>query len=142
VLPTFQLPFLKKDRKYRTFPIKGDSMPPVSEGSYVVAEYVEDWSNLKSGYPYIVVTEDDGIVFKIVYNRLNDNQSFQLCSTNPFYEPYEVHANSIVEIWKFVNYISSDMPTTEFKESDLTKAILNLQADVKHIKNVYTPPKK
>lgn len=142
ILPTFQLPFLKKDRKYRTFPIKGDSMPPVSEGSYVVAEYVENWKSIKDGYPYIVVTQDDGIVFKIVYNRLDDNQSFQLCSTNPFYEPYEVHANQIVEIWKFVNYICSDIPSLEFKESDLTRAILDLQADVKHIKNIYIPPKK
>lgn len=142
VLPTFQLPFLKKDRKYRTFPIKGDSMPPVSEGSFVVAEYIENWNLVRDGYPYIVVTKDDGIVFKIVYNRLKDNQSFQLCSTNPFYEPYEVHANNIVEMWKFVNYISSDMPTAEFKESDLTKAILNLQADVKHLKNVYIPNEK
>ncbi len=139
VLPTFQLPFLKKDRTYRTFPIKGDSMPPVSDGSYVVAEYVENWNSIKSGYPHIIVTEDDGIVFKVVYNRLGDNQSFQLCSTNPFYEPYEVHANKIVEIWRFVNYISSDMPVTEFKESELTKAILDLQADVKHMKNTYTP---
>ncbi len=139
VLPTFQLPFLQKDRKYRTFPIKGDSMPPVSEGSYVIGEYIENWKNMKSGYPYIVVTQSEGIVFKIVYNRLEDNQSFQLCSTNPFYEPYEVHANEIVEIWKFVNYISFDMPTTPFEESELTKAILDLQADVKHIKNVYIP---
>jgi hypothetical protein len=50
-----------------------------------------------------------------------------------------VHANKIVEIWRFVNYISSDMPVTEFKESELTKAILDLQADVKHMKNTYTP---
>ncbi|UKN01830.1 helix-turn-helix domain-containing protein [Paracrocinitomix mangrovi] len=141
VLPTFQLPFLKKDRKYRTFPIKGDSMPPVSDGSFVVAEYVENWSNIKDGYPYIVVTLDDGIVFKNVYKRLSDSQSFQLCSTNPAYEPYEVHANEIVEIWKFVNYISSDLPTSEFKESELTKAILELQKDVKHLKNVYIPKK-
>jgi transcriptional regulator with XRE-family HTH domain len=141
VLPTFQLPFLKKDRKYRTFPIKGDSMPPVSEGSYVVAEYVENWNNIKDGYPYIVVTTDDGIVFKNVYKRLEDNQTFQLCSTNPLYAPYEVHANDIIEIWKFVNYISSDMPTSSFKESELTKAILDLQTDVKHLKNVYIPKK-
>ncbi len=139
VLPTFQLPFLKKDRKYRTFPIKGDSMPPVSEGSYVVGEYVENWRNLKSGYPYIVVTLNQGVVFKIVHNRLDDAQSFQLCSTNPFYEPYEVHANEIVEIWKFVNYICHDMPTVQFEESELTKAILDLQADVKHIRNTYIP---
>ncbi|MBD3637256.1 MAG: helix-turn-helix domain-containing protein [Crocinitomicaceae bacterium] len=141
VLPTFQLPFLKKDRKYRTFPIKGDSMPPVSDGSFVVAEYVENWNNIKDGYPYIVVTLDDGIVFKNVYKRLSDNQSFQLCSTNPAYEPYEVHANEVVEIWKFVNYISADVPTQEFKESELTAAILDLQKDVKHLKNVYIPRK-
>jgi hypothetical protein len=84
---------------------------------------------------------DDGIVFKNVYKRLNDSQSFQLCSTNPAYAPYEVHANSIVEIWKFVNYISSDMPTQEFQESELTAAILDLQRDVKHLKNVYVPRK-
>jgi transcriptional regulator with XRE-family HTH domain len=141
VLPTFQLPFLKKDRKYRTFPIKGDSMPPVSEGSFVVAEYIENWNSVQDGHPYIVVTLNDGIVFKNVYKRLNDSQSFQLCSTNPAYEPYEVHANEIVEMWKFVNYISADMPTAEFKESDLTKAILGLQKDVKHLKNVYIPRK-
>lgn len=141
VLPTFNLPFLKKDRKYRTFPIKGDSMPPVSDGSYVVGEYVENWSSIKDGHPYIVVTLDDGIVFKIVYKRLEDNQSFQLCSTNPLYEPYEVHANDIVEIWKFVNYISKDMPTQEFNQSDLTKAVLDLQSDIKHLKNVYIPKK-
>jgi transcriptional regulator with XRE-family HTH domain len=141
VLPTFQLPFLKKDRKYISFPLKGDSMPPVSDGSYVIGEYVENWSNIKDGFPHIVVTMDDGIVFKNVYKRLNDSQSFQLCSTNPAYAPYEVHANSIVEIWKFVNYISSDMPTQEFQESELTAAILDLQRDVKHLKNVYVPRK-
>lgn len=141
VLPTFNLPFLKKDRKYRTFPIKGDSMPPVSDGSYVIGEYVENWNTIKDGFPHIVVTLDDGIVFKNVYKRLNDNQSFQLCSTNPLYEPYEVHANDIVEMWRFVNYISSDMPTTTFKESELTQAILDLQTEVKHLKNIYIPKK-
>ncbi len=141
VLPTFQLPFLKKDRKYRTFPISGDSMPPVSDGSFVVAEYVESWKNIQSGYPYIVVTREEGIVFKILYNRINDNQSFQLCSTNPFYKPYEIHVNEIIEIWKFVNYISDAMPMQTFEESDLTKVLLDLQADVKHIKNVYIPNK-
>jgi hypothetical protein len=53
-----------------------------------------------------------------------------------------VHANEIVEVWKFVNYISSDMPSVSFKESELTKAILDLQTDVKHLKNVYIPKSK
>jgi len=32
-LPTFQLPFLSKDRKYRTFQLDGDSMYPIKDKS-------------------------------------------------------------------------------------------------------------
>ena len=88
VLPTFHLPFLSKDRKYRSFPIKGDSMPPVVEGSYVVAEFIQNWMSIRSGTPCIVITKDDGIVFKVVHNLLKSEQALQLCSTNTFYEPY------------------------------------------------------
>src|SRR5690554_7875964 len=66
VLPTFQLPFLKKDRKYRCFPISGDSMPPVSSGSHVGAEYVQNWETIKNNQPYMISTKKEGIVFKIV----------------------------------------------------------------------------
>ena len=33
VLPTFTMPFLSHDRKYRTFQISGDSMLPIPDGS-------------------------------------------------------------------------------------------------------------
>ncbi len=114
VLPTFQLPFLAKDRTYRTFPISGDSMPPVSNGSFVTGEFVQNWKYVKNGYPYIIVTRDEGIVFKILYNQLKKNKTLLLCSTNPLYEPYEVKVEDIMEIWKFTNYINSDAP--EFKK--------------------------
>jgi len=38
-LPAFNLPFLSANRKYRSFPISGDSMPPVSDGAFVTGEY-------------------------------------------------------------------------------------------------------
>jgi len=47
VLPTFRLPFLSNQRKYRTFPISGDSMPPVNHGAYVTGEYVQNWNTIK-----------------------------------------------------------------------------------------------
>lgn len=40
-LPSFQLPFLSAERKYRTFQISGDSMLPIPDKSYVTAEYIE-----------------------------------------------------------------------------------------------------
>ena len=116
VLPTFQLPFLSKDRKYRTFPISGDSMPPISHGSFVTGEFIQNWNYVKDGYPYIIVTKEDGIVFKIVYNKIKRNKTFLLCSTNTAFKPYEVKVDDILEIWKFTNYINSDAP--EFKLQD------------------------
>jgi hypothetical protein len=106
VLPAFNLPFLSSSKKYRSFPILGDSMPPVSEGAFVTGEYVQNWNLLKNGHPYIVVTADDGIVFKMVYNRIEEDGTLLLCSTNPMYKPYTVKVNDVLEIWKFVNYIN------------------------------------
>lgn len=136
VLPTFHLPFLSKDRKYRSFPIKGDSMPPVVEGSFVVAEFVQNWMSIRNGTPCIVVTKDDGIVFKVVHNLLSSEQSFQLCSTNPFYEPYVVHANKILEIWKFVNYISPELPEVRLDDNDLSQSLKTLQKEVHELKEM------
>ncbi len=136
VLPTFHLPFLSKDRKYRSFPIKGDSMPPVVEGSYVVAEFIQNWMSIRSGTPCIVVTKDEGIVFKVVHNLLSSKQSFQLCSTNTFYDPYMVHANDILEIWKFVNYISPELPEVRLDDKELSKTLQGLQQEVHELKSM------
>ncbi|MFN5148817.1 MAG: XRE family transcriptional regulator [Flavobacteriia bacterium] len=134
VLPTFNLPFLSKNKKYRSFPIIGDSMPPVVEGSYVVAEYIQNWMTVRSGTPCIVVTKDEGIVFKVVHNLLETSQSFQLCSTNTFYKPYNVHVNDILEIWKFVNYISPELPEVRMDDNDLSRSIQDLQKEVHDLK--------
>jgi transcriptional regulator with XRE-family HTH domain len=136
VLPTFSLPFLSKNKKYRSFPIEGDSMPPVSPGSFVTGEFIQNWEIIKSGTPCIVVTNNDGIVFKVVNNFLEQHRSFQLCSTNPLYQPYMVHANDILEMWKFVNYISKDLPDVDIKQNDLINSLKSLQQEVNVIKNI------
>lgn len=115
VLSTFRMPFLDRSKKYRTFQITGDSMPPVADGSWVTGEYIQNWEYIRDGYPYIIVTKDDGIVFKIVYNRLKEKGKLLLCSTNTFYEPYEVIVENILEVWSFTHFISSEMPVNRFK---------------------------
>jgi len=135
VLPTFQLPFLDRNKKYRTFQINGDSMPPVADKSWVTAEFVQNWKTIKDGYPYIVVTENEGIVFKVVYKQFEKNQSLLLCSTNPIYEPYEVNINEVVEIWRFVNYISNEMPEPNLSKDQLSSSMISMQREIKEIKN-------
>ena len=47
-LPFMQLPFVVTG-KHRSFPIKGDSMPPLATGDYVVGKYVESVEEVIDG---------------------------------------------------------------------------------------------
>jgi len=99
-LPKFKLPFLPEEKTYRTFQIQGDSMLPIKEGSWVTCSFVENWNDIKDGKACIVVTKDDGIVFKLVYKRLNEG-NFLLVSSNRNYSPYEISVSQVLEIWQF-----------------------------------------
>lgn len=133
ILPTLQIPFLNKDRKHRAFSIIGDSMPPVNSGSHVIGEFLQDWTQLKSGTPCIIVTKEDGIVFKFVYNNLNENQSLLLVSSNPIFEPYSVSITDVLEIWKFTAYFSKELPEVQMDAQQLSLSYRNLHQDVQRI---------
>ncbi|MBK8228163.1 MAG: LexA family transcriptional regulator [Flavobacteriales bacterium] len=134
ILPTFQMPFLAKDRKYRTFQISGDSMPPVADGSWVTGEYVQNWQALRDGQPYIVITKEDGIVFKVVYNQLKEKGSLLLCSTNPLYAPYEVQVANVLEIWKFTHFISAELPEPNMSRDELARSVMELRKEVSQLR--------
>ncbi len=130
VLPTFQLPFLSRNKKYRTFQISGDSMLPIPDRSWVTGEYVENWLMIRSNYPYIILTLDDGIVFKVVENRIKQDGKLKLISLNPLFDPYEVDASQVKEVWKFVHYISSDMPEPNMPKERLMEEVQSLKKQV------------
>lgn len=133
-LPRFRLPFLSEKRKYRTFQLKGDSMLPIPDGSWVTGEFVQDWREIISGKAYVVFTINDGIVFKVVENNLKADGKLVLYSLNPIYEPYEVHINEVKEIWKFVNYISNELPEPVLPEKQLMQAVATIKNDLERIK--------
>ena len=133
-LPVFRLPFLSDRRKYRTFQLKGDSMLPIPDGSWVTGEFLQDWMNIISGNAYIVFTLDDGIVFKVVENNIGKDGKLILYSLNPIYEPYEVHVSEVKEIWKFVNYISSEIPEPVIPEKQLMRTVAGMKHDLERLK--------
>jgi len=99
-LPRFSLPFLPTNKKHRVFQVDGDSMLPIPDGAWIVCEYVEDWTRLKDGERYVIVTEQDGVTFKIGYKR-HPQQQILLCSANPIYPPFEVDFEQVCEVWKY-----------------------------------------
>ncbi len=133
-LPVFQLPFLSASRKYRTFQISGDSMLPLPDGSWVTGEFVTDWHTIVSGRPYIILTLNDGVVFKIADNLIRSEGVLRLYSLNSFYEPYDLHAGDIREIWRFVNFISTELPSTETGDEATRRIVAALKGELEMIR--------
>ncbi|MFN8352925.1 MAG: helix-turn-helix domain-containing protein [Spirosomataceae bacterium] len=109
-LQTYHLPFLPRDRTYRSHEIQGDSMLPLREGSIVLCEFVEDWRNVKDGTICLIVTQNEGLLLKKVFNYLKERKSLLLTSTNERYRPIIQPIEEIKEIWKFVGYFSQEFP--------------------------------
>ncbi|MBN2639096.1 MAG: LexA family transcriptional regulator [Bacteroidales bacterium] len=133
VLPTFKLPFLSKQKKYRTFQISGDSMLPIPNGSYVTCEYVQDWNHIRNHHAYVVLTKEEGVVFKVLENKIKESGKLILHSLNSLYLPYELEVNEIKEVWKFVNYISSEVPESNKEKDRLAEEVQQLKQQVKAI---------
>ncbi len=109
-LPKYSVPGLPQTGTFRMFPTTGDSMLPVPEGADVVCRYVEDWTALKPGTLCIVILDgEQDFVFKKV-TVLPEGKKMLLESLNRAYEPYEVSARDMLEIWKFHSYFSKDVP--------------------------------
>lgn len=133
-LQVFQLPFLSNEKKYRTFQLKGDSMLPIPEKAWVTGEYVINWKELKTGEACVVLTMDEGIVFKLIENRIESEGLLVLYSLNPLYEPYEINVTEIREIWKFVHFISQEIPEPVIPENQLVRTVAGLKQDLDRLK--------
>ncbi|HNQ36307.1 MAG TPA: LexA family transcriptional regulator [Prolixibacteraceae bacterium] len=134
-LPRYQLPFLPADRKYRTFQVSGDSMLPIPDGAWVTGEFVQDWLGLPDGAACIVLTLDEGIVFKIVENHLREKGLLRLISLNQAYAPYEVSGSEVREIWRFVNYTSEEVPAGNPSGEIIGRTLQTIQSDLREIKS-------
>jgi transcriptional regulator with XRE-family HTH domain len=134
VLPTFRLPFLSKQKKYRTFQVSGDSMLPIPDGSWVTGVFVQDWNTIHDRDACIVLTIDEGVVFKVVENKIRSEGKLILHSLNPAYESFEILVKDIREIWQFVNFISSEIPDNEqVIQSQLIKSVQTMKQEIKAI---------
>jgi FtsZ-binding cell division protein ZapB len=54
-------------------------------------------------------------------------------SLNPVFLPFSIHVSEIKEIWKFTNYISSEMPEARTQENEIVESIREIRKEVKGI---------
>lgn len=133
-LPKYSLPNLPSGGTYRIFPITGDSMLPVPDGSDITGRFVTDWSLIKSETPCIVILKaNQDVVFKLV--SLQENGTFLLKSLNPQYLPYEIHSTDILEIWQFHAFTTKELPQQAPDMATILSAIRQLEKKIKEKNN-------
>lgn len=134
-LSNFSMPVaeLSKGKSYRVFQVKGDSMLPIPPGAYIFCDYVENITDIREGKAYILITANEGIVYKRIY--IQNDKELLLKSDNTEYDPYIIETSSVLEIWRAQGYLSFDLPEPGNADvQTLSSAVLKLQEEVNKMK--------
>jgi transcriptional regulator with XRE-family HTH domain len=132
-LNTFTLPMLAPGN-YRAFEIVGDSMLPTPSGSVIVGEKIDNLEEVKSNQTYIVVSRNEGIVYKRVMKNNKSRNKLTLISDNTAYQPYNVNSDDVIEVWKAQMIISKANTQHRWDVNQLANLVSNLQDQVTTIK--------
>lgn len=132
-LNTFTLPMLTGGN-YRAFEIIGDSMMPTPSGSIIVGEKVESLEDAKTNLAYIVVSRSEGIVYKRIIKSNRNKNKITLVSDNPAYQPYQVNAEDILEMWQANTIITKVTNQQRWDVNSLANLVSNLQDQVSSLK--------
>jgi transcriptional regulator with XRE-family HTH domain len=132
-LNTFTLPFLSGGN-YRAFEIIGDSMLPTPSGSVIVGEKIENLDHLKANNTYIVVSRNEGIVYKRVMRNNRAKNKLTMISDNPQYEPYNVNAEDIMEMWQAQYILAKANLHQRWDVNHLASLVSDLQSQVSTLK--------
>lgn len=132
-LNTFTLPMLTGGN-YRAFEIIGDSMLPTPSGSVIVGEKVNDLEEVKNNTPCIVVSRNEGIVYKRIQKNTKQSNKLTLVSDNPIFHPYTVNAEEVIEMWQAQMVISKANTQHRWDMSQLANVVSDLQEQVSTLK--------
>jgi transcriptional regulator with XRE-family HTH domain len=128
-LNTFTLPMLSGGN-YRAFEIIGDSMLPTPSGSVIVGEKVESVEEVKNNTACIVVSRNEGIVYKRVQKNGRVKNKLTLASDNPVYHPYTVNTEDVLEMWQAQMVLSKANQQQRWDMGQLTNIVSDLQEQV------------
>ena len=132
-LNTFTLPMLTGGQ-YRAFEIIGDSMMPTPSGSIIVGEKVESMDDVKNNHAYIVVSRNEGIVYKRIVKNNRTKNKITLVSDNPSYQPDQVNTEDVIELWQAQVVINKVTNQQRWDVNSLANLVSNLQDQVSTLK--------
>lgn len=137
-LPRFQLPFLPNNATYRAFEISGDSMLPIQPGTIIIGEYLEHVNHIRNGKTYVLLSREEGVVYKRVFNYVEESGKLFLVSDNQSYSPYQIDAADVIEVWEAKAFISINFPdqnaNNKMSIEELSGIVQNLENEIVRLK--------
>jgi hypothetical protein len=128
-LNTFTLPMLGNGL-FRAFEIIGDSMLPTPSGSIIVGQKIDGLDDVKQNAACIVLSRNEGIVYKRVSRNPKTKSKLTLTSDNSSFQPYNVNAADVLEIWQAQIVITKIAQQQRWDVGQLANLVSNLQEQV------------
>jgi phage repressor protein C with HTH and peptisase S24 domain len=109
-------------------------MLPIMHGAWVTGVFVQDWTTIRDKDAYIILTLEEGVVFKVVENKIKTEGKLVLHSLNPIYQPYDIMVRDIREIWQFIHFISPKIPENPANNvCEIIESIRQIKQDINGI---------
>jgi predicted alpha/beta hydrolase family esterase len=109
-------------------------MLPTPTGSIIVGQKVESLDDVKQDAACIVVSRNEGIVYKRLSRNPKAKSKVTLVSDNPSYQPYNVNAEDILEMWQAQMVITKVAQQQRWDVGQLANLVTNLQEQVSTMK--------
>ena len=107
-LPAYSFP-VNSPEKHRAFEI-GEDFP--MGNAIVVGKTVSDWSAIKDGKHYLLVTLQGKVIYRRVYNQSKIKGTLLLSSDNHSIQSIEIPIKEVCEVWEAVSYFCNELPET------------------------------
>ena len=128
-LPKIAMPNLRGD-KHRAFETGNDF--PLKK-AVVIGSQITDWSIIKDGSYYILVSAQHGIIYRRVYSQAKIKGTLLLSSDNPSITSFEIALKEILEIWDCQAYLSYEMPEPQVSLERIKTMVNELKIELDRI---------
>ncbi|MFD1820712.1 DNA-binding transcriptional regulator, XRE-family HTH domain [Pseudarcicella hirudinis] len=125
-LPQGNLPNLFAG-KYRAFEVGEDFSFP---GALVVGKHIADVTSVLDGRHYILILQNQGIIYRRVYNQAKIKGVLLLSSDNQSIPSFEVSLKDVLEIWEVKAFISEQLPEPQLSLEKIKGLVDELQNEL------------
>ncbi len=126
-LETMSLPDLEKNKTYRGFEIGEDFS---FMNALLIGEQLHHLHEMMDGKNYLIVSKNNGIIYRRIYNQTNTRGTILLSSDNLGIATVELQVKEILEIWDIIAFMSFQMPTPQASLSSIKQLVNELQHEL------------